>query len=171
MLEEDLHSHRVSLHMAASGKKHSVNFVCLGNICRSPMAEAVFKKLLEDRGYSGEWEVDSSALASYNIGDQPDPRTISTLRKYGLSIDHRARQVTKDDFNRYEYLLCFDEQNIRGLKRLQPKNSTATVRLLGSYVGEGKVVQDPYYEEDEAFERTYQLCLSMCTAFLDSVYK
>ena len=158
--------------MAASGrKKHSVNFVCLGNICRSPMAEAVFKKLLEDRGYSGEWEVDSSALEFYNIGDLPDPRTISTLRKYGLNTDHRARHVTKEDFKHYEYLLCFDEQNIRALKRMQPKNSTATVRLLGSYVGEGKVVQDPYYEEDEAFEQTYQLCLSMSTAFLDSVYK
>lgn len=156
--------------IAMAEKQHSVNFVCLGNICRSPMAEAVFRKLLEDRGYSEEWKVDSSALSSYNLGDQPDPRTLSTLKKHGLSIEHTARRVTKEDFQRFEYLLCFDEQNIRGLKSLQPKQSTATVRLLGSYISEGKVVEDPYYEEDEAFERTYQLCLAMCTAFLDSVY-
>lgn len=157
--------------MAATGKKqHSVNFVCLGNICRSPMAEAVFKKLLEERGYSDDWMVDSSALSTYNIGNQPDSRTLNTLKRYGLTISHRARQVTKEDFQQYEYILCFDEQNIRGLKRLQPKDSTATVRLLGSFIAEGKVVADPYYEEDEAFERTYQLCLETCGAFLDSVY-
>lgn len=157
--------------MAAIGTKtHSVNFVCLGNICRSPMAEAVLKSLLEERGYTDDWKVDSSALSTYNIGNQPDPRTLSTLKRHGLSISHRARQVTKEDFQLYEYILCFDEQNIRGLKGLQPKDSTATVRLLGSYVSEGKVVADPYYEEDEAFERTYQLCLEMCTAFLDSLY-
>lgn len=157
--------------MAAGLKKTSVNFVCLGNICRSPMAEAVFKKLLQDRGYSDEWKVDSSALSSYNIGDQPDPRTISTLKRYGLTIQHAARRVTKQDFYDFEYILCFDEQNMRGLTAMKPRDSSATVRLLGSYIAEGKVVQDPYYEEDAAFEKTYQLCLNMCTAFLDSIYK
>ena len=154
----------------ASEKKHSVNFVCLGNICRSPMAEAVLRKLLEDRGCLDEWEVDSSALASYNIGYQPDSRTLSTLRQHGVSLHHKARLVTEEDFQRFEYLLCFDEQNMHGLRKMQPAKSRATVRLLGSYVSEGKIVYDPYYEDDdEAFERTYQLCLTMCNAFLDSI--
>ena len=158
--------------MAATGKtKHSVNFVCLGNICRSPMAEAVLRGLLEERGCSGEWAVDSTGLVSYHTGDPPDPRTISTLAKHGLSTEHKARTVTRQDFQHYEYILCFDEQNIRGLESLKSRQSTATVRLLGSYISEGKVVEDPYYDDEAAFEKTYQLCLSMCTAFLDSVYK
>ena len=154
-----------------ASRKYSVNFVCLGNICRSPMAQAVFTKLLEDRGCLDEWEVDSSALSSYNLGDQPDPRTLSTLRRHGLTLRHTARRVTREDFEKFEYLLCFDRQNIRGLTDMKPAGCSATVRLLGSYVGEGAVVDDPYYLEDEAFERTYELCLKMCTAFLDSVYK
>ena len=152
-------------------KKHSVNFVCLGNICRSPMAEAVFRSLLEKRGCSHEWRVDSSAVASYNIGDQPDPRTLATLQKHELSSRHTARRITVDDFHQFQYILCFDEQNMRDLSRMKPAGCQATVRLLGSYVEEGKVVQDLYYLEDEAFETTYQLCLTMSTAFLDSVYQ
>ena len=155
----------------AAEKKYSVNFVCLGNICRSPMAEAVFRSLLEKRGCSHEWAVDSSAVASYNIGDQPDPRTLATLQKHGLSSGHVARQITQDDFHSFQYILCFDEQNMQDLTRMRPPGSLATVRLLGSYVEEGKIVQDPYYREDKAFESTYQLCLTLCTAFLDSVYK
>lgn len=148
-----------------------MNFVCLGNICRSPMAQAVTTKLLEDRGYLEEWEVDSSALGSYNVGNQPDPRTLATLGRHGLSIRHAARTVTQEDFQKFEYILGFDRQNIRGLTDMKPGQCTATVRLLGSYVGEGELVEDPYYDEDEAFERTYQLCLKMCTAFLDSIYE
>ena len=156
--------------MADSAKKHSVNFVCLGNICRSPMAEAIFRHLLEERGMAGEWLVDSSAVSDYNTGNQPDPRTLATLQAHGLASSHSARRITQDDFHRFQYILCFDQQNMRELTRLKPAGCQTTVRLLGSYVEEGKIVQDPYYLEDAAFEQTYQLCLTMCNAFLDSVY-
>ena len=152
-------------------KKHSVNFACLGNICRSPMAEAVFRSLLEQRGLSHEWLVDSSAVESYNIGSHPDPRTLATLQQHGLNSGHVARRVTQEDFHQFEYILCFDQENMRDLGRLRPAGSRATLRLLGSYLEEGGVVQDPYYSDDDAFEQTYKLCLTMCTAFLESVYK
>ena len=157
--------------MAAWGRKYSVNFVCLGNICRSPMAEAVFRSLLEQRGVSEDWMVDSSAVASYNVGDEPDSRTLAALQRHGLRSEHTARTITETDFSQFDYLLCFDLQNLRDLDRMKPSGCRAKIRLLGSYVEEGKIVQDPYYLDDDAFERTYQLCLTMCTAFLDSVYK
>lgn len=153
----------------ASKREHSVNFVCLGNICRSPMAEAIFRKLLEDRKCSDEWEVASSGLISLHVGEPPDPRCIKTLAAHGLSTNHKGRVVKKKDFQHFEYILCFDEENLSDLQRMQRGvASSATVRLLSS---EGRVVDDPYYDEEEAFERTYQLCFAMCSAFLDSVYK
>lgn len=135
------------------------------------MAEAVFRSLVEKRGCLDDWKIDSSAVASYNIGNLPDPRTLDTLHRHGLDSHHIARRITQTDFTEFEYILCFDQENLGDLTRMKPDGCPATVRLLGSYVKEGKIVEDPYYSDDDAFEETYQLCLTLCTAFIDSVYK
>ncbi|XP_049445378.1 low molecular weight phosphotyrosine protein phosphatase isoform X1 [Epinephelus fuscoguttatus] len=155
--------------MAVSGNK-SVLFVCLGNICRSPIAEAVFTKMATDAGVVDKWVIDSGATSDWNIGSSPDARGLACLRKHGIETSHRARQVTKDDFLSFEYILCMDESNLRDLNRKakQVKNDRAKIELLGSYDPQKQlIINDPYYGSDEDFEKVYQQCVRCCKAFLE----
>ncbi|XP_076027788.1 low molecular weight phosphotyrosine protein phosphatase isoform X1 [Genypterus blacodes] len=156
--------------MAGAGTK-SVLFVCLGNICRSPIAEAVFRKMATDAGVVDQWVIDSAATSDWNTGSTPDARGLACLRKHGIETDHRARQVTKDDFMSFEYILCMDESNLSDLNRkAKPvKNLRAKIELLGSYDPEKQlIINDPYYGRDEDFEKVHQQCARCCRAFLES---
>ncbi|KAM4692814.1 low molecular weight phosphotyrosine protein phosphatase isoform 1-T1 [Discoglossus pictus] len=155
--------------MAAPNSK-SVLFVCLGNICRSPIAEAVFRKLVTDEGILNQWNIDSAATSTYEIGNPPDYRGQACMRKHGISMSHTARQITKDDFLSYDYILCMDESNLRELKRKcsQIKNCKAQIELLGSYDPQKRlIIEDPYYGNDEDFETVYQQCVRCCKSFLE----
>ncbi|XP_006626455.1 low molecular weight phosphotyrosine protein phosphatase isoform X2 [Lepisosteus oculatus] len=154
----------------ASNSGKSVLFVCLGNICRSPIAEAVFRKMATDRGVVGNWFIDSGAVSDWNVGCSPDARALACLRKHGIETNHRARQVTKDDFTTFDHILCMDESNLRDLNRKanQVKNSSAKIELLGTYDPEKQlIIKDPYYGNDEDFETVYEQCLRCCKAFLE----
>uniref|UniRef100_UPI0037E9153E low molecular weight phosphotyrosine protein phosphatase isoform X2 n=1 Tax=Semicossyphus pulcher TaxID=241346 RepID=UPI0037E9153E len=156
--------------MAASGSK-SVLFVCLGNICRSPIAEAVFRKMATDAGVVDKWVIDSGATSDWNIGSLPDDRGLACLRNHGIETSHRARQVTKDDFMSFEYILCMDESNLSELERRAKlaKNTNAKIELLGSYDPQKqRIIKDPYYGGDEDFEKVYQQCVRCCKAFLEN---
>ena len=120
--------------MAEVGSK-SVLFVCLGNICRSPIAEAVFRKLVTDEKVSDNWRIDSAATSTYEVGNPPDYRGQNCMRKHGIHMQHIARQITKEDFATFDYILCMDESNLRDLNRKsnQVKNCKAKIELLGSY--------------------------------------
>ncbi len=156
--------------MAAGGGSRAVLFVCLGNICRSPMAEAVLKKQLADRGMGGQWVVDSAALGPWHVGEPPDSRTLLTLKSHGLRTEHRGRMVGAEDFHRFDYILCMDYSNMSDLKEIQPQRSKAELKLLGSYDGrEDDVIGDPYYLEVEDFERVFKLVWQACSDFLDAV--
>ncbi|KAM9338816.1 low molecular weight phosphotyrosine protein phosphatase isoform 1-T1 [Symphorus nematophorus] len=155
--------------MAAAGSK-SVLFVCLGNICRSPIAEAVFRKMATDAGIVDEWVIDSGATSDWNVGSSPDARGLACLRRHGIETSHRARQVTKNDFMSFEYILCMDESNLSDLNRKakQVQNSQAKIELLGSYDPQKQhIIKDPYYGTDEDFEKVYQQCVRCCKAFLE----
>nr|XP_033793450.1 low molecular weight phosphotyrosine protein phosphatase isoform X1 [Geotrypetes seraphini] len=155
--------------MAAVASK-SVLFVCLGNICRSPIAEAVFRKLVQDESVENQWMIDSGAVSDWNVGSSPDARALSCLRKYGIETSHKGRQVTKDDFFTYDYILCMDESNLRDLKRKsgQIKNCKAKIELLGTYDPQKLlIIEDPYYGNEEDFETVYQQCVRCCKSFLE----
>ncbi|XP_028858573.1 low molecular weight phosphotyrosine protein phosphatase isoform X2 [Denticeps clupeoides] len=155
--------------MAGSSRK-SVLFVCLGNICRSPIAEAVFRKMATDSGIVDNWRIDSAATSDWNTGSTPDTRGVACLRKHGTETDHRARQVTKDDFLSFDFILCMDESNLRDLnkKANTVKNFKAKVELLGTYDPEKQlIIKDPYYGSDEDFESVYEQCVRCCKAFLE----
>ncbi|XP_043929532.1 low molecular weight phosphotyrosine protein phosphatase isoform X1 [Protopterus annectens] len=154
--------------MASSNK--SVLFVCLGNICRSPIAEAVFRKLATERGVVDQWRIDSAATSTYEIGSSPDYRGQACMRKHGITMSHIARQVTNDDFASFEHILCMDESNLRDLNRRasKAKNCRSKVDLLGSYDPHKQlIIEDPYYGGDEDFETVYQQCVRCCKAFLE----
>uniref|UniRef100_A0A8C9HZP2 Low molecular weight phosphotyrosine protein phosphatase n=1 Tax=Piliocolobus tephrosceles TaxID=591936 RepID=A0A8C9HZP2_9PRIM len=126
----------------------SVLFVCLGNICRSPIAEAVFRKLVTDQNISENWVIDSGAVSDWNVGRSPDPRAVSCLRNHGIPTAHKARQITKEDFATFDYILCMDESNLRDLNRKsnQVKTCKAKIELLGSYDPQKQlIIEDPYY--------------------------
>uniref|UniRef100_UPI00398EC70F low molecular weight phosphotyrosine protein phosphatase isoform X3 n=1 Tax=Pristiophorus japonicus TaxID=55135 RepID=UPI00398EC70F len=154
----------------AAGQK-SVLFVCLGNICRSPIAEATFRKLATDQGVVNKWMIDSAGVIDINVGNSPDSRALSCLRQQGTETTHKARQVTKDDFLTFDYILCMDESNLRDLKRKadKVKNYKSEIQLLGSFDPQQKrIIQDPYYGSEKDFEEVYQQCLRCCTAFLEA---
>ncbi|MCJ8741409.1 hypothetical protein PDJAM_G00070420 [Pangasius djambal] len=155
--------------MAAAGGK-SVLFVCLGNICRSPIAEAVFRKMATENEVVDKWVIDSGATSDWNIGSAPDERSVACLKKHNTDTDHRARQVTKEDFATFEYILCMDESNLRDLNRKanSVKNCKAKIELLGSYDPEKQlVIQDPYYGSEQDFEMVYEQCVRCCRVFLE----
>ncbi|KAJ3829803.1 phosphotyrosine protein phosphatase [Lentinula raphanica] len=144
-----------------------VLIVCLGNICRSPMGEAVLRDVALKRGLSGII-VDSCGTAAYHAGEEPDDRTISTCRKHKIPIEHTARQLQTSDFTEFTHILAADQSNLRNLERVKPRNATAEVRLWGSYLDD-KPISDPYYGGMNGFEQVYQQCLALSNAFLDRV--
>lgn len=160
-----------------SGKR-SVLFVCLGNICRSPMAEAVFQNLLESLNLNNEWHVDSAAVSDYHIGRHPDERTMSVLASHGITTYvHKARQVTGSDFLNFDYIMGMDESNVAELKSMCSLavngEANCKIELLGKYDPQGNIiVPDPYFENDMiAFEEVYDQCLRCCKNFLSQFDK
>lgn len=152
--------------MLTNEKPLKVLVVCLGNICRSPMGEAVLRRVAEERGI--QIEVDSCGTAGYHAGDDPDNRTLSTCMKHDTPIHHRARQIKSSDFMTFTHILASDQSNLGRLRDFQPKNSTAQVRLWGSYL-DGEPIPDPYYGGIDGFEKVYQQCNALSVAFLDQV--
>ncbi|XP_022188630.1 low molecular weight phosphotyrosine protein phosphatase isoform X3 [Nilaparvata lugens] len=145
--------------------ENSALFICLGNICRSPIAEAVCKKVVIDMMVSNRWHIDSAAIGPWHVGNQPDHRALKTLRAHGLSTDHLCRQINSNDFRKFDYILGMDIGNIKALNNKRPEDATAKILLLASFHPNG-VILDPAYLDEHAFETCYQQCLSCCSAFI-----
>jgi protein-tyrosine phosphatase len=140
-----------------------VLMICLGNICRSPMAEAVLAHLAPD------WQVDSAGTGDWHVGDPPDQRTTTELSHHGIVRRHLGRQVQPADFRRYDLILAMDRQNLRNLQALAPSDSTARVCLLGAFDPQGdSEVPDPYYDGPEAFAAIYTQIDRCCRALASS---
>lgn len=137
-----------------------VLFVCMGNICRSPTAEGVFRLHLERAGMSDVVEADSAGTHAYHVGEPPDPRSQKAAAKRGYELGHlRARRVTTADFLRYDYILAMDRDNLRVLREACPEEEHHRMGLLLDYaknIAEGEV-PDPYYGGPEGFERVLDL--------------
>lgn len=131
----------------------SILFVCLGNICRSPIAEGVARKLIEEGGHT--IAVDSAGTGSWHVGETPCKHSVTVAKNHAVDISHlRARQVKKADFSTFDIIVALDESNYRDLKSLGCQNLVK----LGDYGHEGADVPDPYFFDGfEGFERVYTM--------------
>ena len=151
-------------------KKYRILFICHGNICRSPMAEFVFKALVRTYGLEDMFYVESAAVSTEEIGNPIYPPAKRCLTQHGVAFDKdkTSRQVTREDYKNFDLLICMDNSNIRLLKRIigdeDPDNK---VHLIMSYTGEFRDVADPWYTGD--FETTFQDVLSASEAFLKMI--
>lgn len=134
----------------------AILFVCLGNICRSPLAEAAFRKASADAGL--EALTDSAGTASYHVGRPPDPRSITTAARYGVDIlDYQGRQISPKDYTRFTHIFALDAANLSDIMRRAPADTTAEIALLLDVVEgrEGQPVIDPYHGDKDDFEATW----------------
>ncbi len=144
----------------ASNASVKVVFICMGNICRSPTAEAVFRRVVELNGLGQAVQIDSAGTHDYHIGEAPDPRTQRAARERGYDMSKlRGRQVCADDFYRFDYLLAMDEANLSILKRMRPKDATSHLGLFLEFAERHseREVPDPYYGGADGFERVLDM--------------
>jgi protein-tyrosine phosphatase len=141
-------------------KKTKVLFVCLGNICRSPTAEGVFRALVEARGLESTISIDSAGTGDWHIGRASDERAIRAALTRGYDLSPlRARQTLADDFRHFDYILAMDEPNLQHLKALAPDDYTGHLRLFLDFSGQDshREVPDPYYGGEQGFELVLDL--------------
>jgi protein-tyrosine phosphatase len=151
---------------------HRILFVCLGNICRSPMAEGVFRRVAEEEGLIDRFEIDSAGLGDWHIGQAPDHRAQKAARSRGVDIsDQSARQVVDEDFDRFDLLLVMDRSNYAELKARAPHEARAKIRPFldfAPHVGT-KDVPDPFFGGTEGFDHALDLIEAASRGLLASL--
>lgn len=148
-----------------------VLFVCLGNICRSPMAEGIFGHFVAQQGLSNRINTDSAGTSSYHIGELPDTRTCQTTEKRNIVLTHRARQFSAKDFQDFDYILAADQNNLKHILKLKNQNYPhCHVHLLRDFdpqvIEPPAEVPDPYYGSLKDFEEVFVILERSCLALL-----
>jgi protein-tyrosine phosphatase len=148
---------------------------CLGNICRSPMAESIFKNVVRQKGFGADFKVDSAGTAGYHIGKQPDRRTLEVLMKNGLASDHIVQKLGVEDFEKFDHIVVMDEENFEFVHQLYHKSlhrppAPEKVFLIRDHDPEVRGVQevpDPYSGGKKEFEEVYNILNRSCEVLVD----
>ena len=149
----------------------AVLFVCLGNICRSPLAEAAFRLEAEHRNL--DVEIDSAGTGAWHIGHPPDPRAQAVAGRHGIDIGHySARQVGPEDFRRFTHIVALDRDNLAALEALRPRDGTAELLLLLDAVEgrRGEAVADPYFGDEAGFDATWADAVAGAKGLADRIF-
>lgn len=155
-------------------EKVSVLFVCMGNICRSPTAEVVFRKRVEEAGLVQHIIIDSAGTHDYHIGEPPDARTQRVAQQRGYDMSAlRGRQVGREDFGRFDYVLAMDQNNLAILERLRPREASSHLGLFLEFAVRHteREVPDPYYGGAEGFERVLDMVEDAAQGLLQHIRK
>lgn len=153
----------------------NVLFICLGNICRSPIAEGVFKELVKQKGLDKIIQCDSAGTGAYHIGSLADKRMRKVATDRGLTLTHKARQLSFEDFINFNYIVAMDESNFENIRKESfrahgfylPEDQLYLYRMFDPERGDARIVPDPYYDEFPAFENVYEIVTRSGNAFLD----
>ena len=157
-----------------NNEKVSILFVCMGNICRSPTAEGVFRHLVQQEGHDSWITTDSAGTHAYHVGNQPDHRTQKTALSRGIDLsDLRARQAIANDFNEFDYILAMDDDNYMLLEEICPAGLEDKLSLFLDFSNEysENQVPDPYYGGDHGFEHVFDLVDSASRGLLEDITK
>jgi len=147
-------------------------FVCLGNICRSPTAEGVFRALVEREGLTDQISIDSAGVGSWHVGQSPDPRATAAARERGIDLStQRARQVKAQDFDRFDYVIAMDSENRRDLKGICPAGGEDRLHKFLQFAPDLGIadVPDPYYGGDGGFDTVLDLIEAASAGLLDDI--
>ena len=154
-------------------KKYSILFICLGNICRSPAAQAVMQRLVDERGLTERFFIDSAGIGGWHIGDLPDKRMRVHARPRGYELTHRARRVQASDFEDFDIIVGMDAANVDDLNSLSATiEQQNKVQMMGDYIRQYPnydYVPDPYYEGSEGFELVLDLLEDACDNLLNRI--
>lgn len=153
--------------------KHTVLFICLGNICRSPAAESIMKSLVEKEGMSDDFFIDSAAIGSWHIGQLPDSRMRKCGAEHGYRFDSHARQFQKSDFQHFDLIVVMDNENYRAITSMASsqadKDKVVRIADYLTHHREYTTVPDPYYGDYSDFELVIELLEDACQGLLDSI--
>jgi protein-tyrosine phosphatase len=153
----------------------AVSFVCMGNICRSPTAEAVMRHLAREAGLEDRLHIDSAATGPWHVGEPRDRRSRAVGQRRGIPLIGVARQFNVHDFKRFDYVLAMDQDNVQELRHLALNEAAAAkVHLLRSFdpaAPPGAEVPDPYYGGPDGFEMVFDICLAACQGFLQHLQR
>lgn len=153
-------------------QRTSVLFVCLGNICRSPLAEGVFRHLATERGQDHNFLVDSAGTGAWHVGEHPDRRSVEVAARHGITLNGRARKVRGEDLQRFDWVVAMDRENLEDLEALaETHGSRARLHLLREFDSQrtGDDVPDPYYGGTNGFEVVYQMVRRSCEGLLGAL--
>ena len=152
--------------------KLKILFVCTGNICRSPLAEGIFRNYVESNNLQHKFEIDSAGTAAYHVGNLPDSRSILAAKKQSIALRHIARQITPHDLEFYDFILVMDHRNYEDVLSLseneQAKNRILLLRSFDPFLGNDMeyTVPDPYYGQVADFEEVFTICKNSIDGFI-----
>jgi protein-tyrosine phosphatase len=149
----------------------AILFVCLGNICRSPLAEGIFREAAARAGMADRFDIDSAGTGAWHVGSPPDPRSVAVARRHGIDITgQRARRLHRGDFERFDLLLGMDLSNVEAIRAASPAGQASRVHLFGAYAtGHAFEVPDPYYGDGDGFERVYRMLRDASETLVDKL--
>ena len=150
-----------------------VLFVCTGNICRSPTADGVFRKLVNSAGLANRFEIDSAGVIAYHVGEQPDPRSCEEAKKHGVDLTClRARQLTLDDFDTFDFIFAMDYSHFDDMKAMADIDQHGKIHMFLELIKDSErisEVPDPYYGGRHGFKNVYELIERGCQAWLKEI--